>query len=202
MQGHAAGGRARRGLYPRRSVAGLDGRPAPSALFSPAAMNLRHLPLWLAPLLLCGLDFSLTLLGQPEGFWDPAVRRVNEGSPEFKRALLAGPLAATGLAAFWMLSLAGLLVLLPRWFAVWLATAAAVGHTWGASTWLWQIPVANSYVRVMLLCVGAAGLMTLGLAWFLHATSGGPTRRISPWLRWILVAALAGWPVLAFLVPH
>jgi len=119
--------------------------------------RLRHLRFLPTPLALCLLDYALTLHGQPAAYWG-GDSAVSELSPETRRLLANGVLASAAGLALWIAVVIGLLLLLPRPAA--LFVAVTIGHTVGATTWLWNWP-AGGYQAGLWLCLTAAlGLVT------------------------------------------
>lgn len=94
--------------------------------------------LWLciAPVLLTLLDQTLTLAGQPPEYWAGNLARVNEGSPQGHWALAQHPLVFELGIVLWIALFCAAILLLPRLPALIVSLAVAMGHAWGASTWL------------------------------------------------------------------
>jgi hypothetical protein len=148
------------------------------------------------------LDYALTLHGQPAAYWGGDSAAVNELSPETRRLLANGVLASAAGLALWITVVTGLLLLLPRPAALFVAVGVTVGHTVGATTWLWQWP-AGGYQAGLWLCLAAAlGLLTT-IIWDERARFAADSESDGwTWVRWLLIAMLAGVPVYAFLWPH
>jgi hypothetical protein len=90
----------------------------------------------LPPLLFCGLDLSLTLLGQPPEYWAGDYRLVNEASPTFHDLLAYHPLAFLAGEVVWVALFTGLILLLPETLALIACIAIVFGHTAGAASWI------------------------------------------------------------------
>jgi len=155
-------------------------------------------------LLALALDATLTMCGQPEGYWAGNYSQTTEGSPVFRQFFVLGPVAAIAGYAAWAGVLIGLILLLPEAFAVSLSLAVVLGHTAGADTWLGIGEGWFQTAHGMLL--PAAVVLGVGLCWFLRAPSQGQAkaavRPSNPWLRWGPVAALLAVGAYMFLFPH
>jgi hypothetical protein len=95
---------------------------------------LKRQRLWLlvAPVVVHLLDASLTLWGQPSGYWQPGRTQVDELSPEANLLLHIHPAAFLGGTAAWIGVYNSLILLLPRWPAMVVAATVTIGHTEGA----------------------------------------------------------------------
>jgi hypothetical protein len=122
---------------------------------------------WLCvgPVLLCLLDQGLTLLGQPQAYWQGHFAAAFEGNPLLKTMLRHGH-AGLLLMPLWLAVVCGLVLALPRRFAMAASIAIMLGHTWGAATWMsWMLP--GGYWACMAL-FGLSGVM-IALTWdFAH----------------------------------
>jgi hypothetical protein len=154
------------------------------------------------PLALCLIDHSLTLFGQPNAYWRGEPAAVNEISPEARRLLMIGVVAATAGAVLWLAAVAALLLLLPQPAALFVALGVTIGHTVGAATWLWGWAT-GGYQAGLGLCLVAALGLTLTITWE-ESTRPPPDIRADRWrwVRWPVVAVVAAVPVYAFLWPH
>jgi hypothetical protein len=92
----------------------------------------RCLPL----MLMCALDASLTLAGQPTEYWHGKPDAVNEASPVFHHLLAIHPLAFVAGNLVWMGIFVSLILLLSGTMALVATTTVTVGHSYGAATWL------------------------------------------------------------------
>ena len=88
------------------------------------------------PILLTCLDDYLTLAGQSHEFWAGNYAQANEGDPIFYRLLTYHPLAYVGGEAALALVFCGMILLMPQTLAMTISIAFALGHMYGASTWL------------------------------------------------------------------
>jgi len=94
--------------------------------------------IWLCvpPVAMCTLDQALTLLGQSRSYWTGNYSDVNEVSPQFKWLLERHPLAFEAGVVVWMAIFIFLTLVLPRRAAMTVSMAFAIGHTWGAASWI------------------------------------------------------------------
>jgi hypothetical protein len=148
------------------------------------------------------IDHALTLFGQPNAYWQGDPEAVRELSPELRRLLMAGVIAATAGSVVWMAAVTGLLLLLPRPAALFFALAVTIGHTVGATTWLWCLNL-GGYQAGLVLCMVAAFGLALTITWE-ESNRPPPDTQADPWIliRWSLVVLLAAVPAYAFLLPH
>jgi hypothetical protein len=82
------------------------------------------------------LDQSVTLIGQPPGYWHGQYQLALEGSPPFRWLLTQHPLAFEAGIAVWIALFSAVMLLSPRWLAMAISIAIVIGHTWGTATWL------------------------------------------------------------------
>jgi hypothetical protein len=160
--------------------------------------------LCLPPLALASLDAGLTLLGQSPEYWDGNYSRVNELSPTFHHLLATHPLAFAAGFAGWGLTFTGLILLLPQTLALATSLAVAVGHTWGASTWLLD-RFHYGYQACNGLFILTAFALALGIRWGWGAApsqEGLAVAGLPPVLRWSVIAALLGLVIYLFLLPR
>jgi len=163
----------------------------------------RVLGLCLTPLLICALDYMLTLLGQSDAYWAGDYQRVNEASPMFNYLLQIHPAAFIAGMAVWMTVFVGLILLLPDTLALIVSIAVAFGHSAGAATWLWwRFEYGYQAVNGMILAVAA--LLGLGIRYGWRAAPSCQYR-FSGWssrLRWALIAGLVAVGAYLFLWPR
>jgi hypothetical protein len=161
---------------------------------------------WLAlpSVVLCTLDFGITLWGQSETYWSGDFSAVNEGSPSFARYLAIHPLAFVAAGLLWVVLFAAVIALLPETLALVVSMAIVIGHMWGAATWLmyrfqnYQACNALFLVTAFLVVLSfKRGQNEDGSSVFDWRRTGLPN-----WSRWVVVAGLAAIPVWWFLVPH
>lgn len=165
-------------------------------------MNARHLLLFVAPTVLFLIDLSLTLTGQLPDYWAGDYQLVRELSPEANRVLSYGPWAIGPAVLLWLSMVAGLLVLLPRFWALAFSAAVTIGHCVGATSWIvWRH--AYGYQLSMALCV-VTGILLAGttMACYRFILEGPPPKQLTPWLRWTLVLILLAISAYLFLIPH
>jgi hypothetical protein len=120
-------------------------------------MSWRHLYLWIAPLVMCVIDASLTLAGQPEYYWGGYYHHASEASPDAQTLLTIHPAVFVFGISVWMVGAAFLLVLLPTYLALVFSTIATIGHTLAAASWM-VFRFHLSYQAIMGLCA-VAGLL-------------------------------------------
>jgi hypothetical protein len=92
--------------------------------------------LCLPPIVLCLVDQSVALLGQPSAYWHGHYETGIEFSPPCYWLLTHHPLAFEAGMALWMALFCGAILLSPRWLAMGISLALVIGHTWGATSWL------------------------------------------------------------------
>jgi uncharacterized damage-inducible protein DinB len=105
----------------------------------------------------CLIDATLTLLGQDREYWAGELARVNELNPLGWWLLRWHPLCFVAGIALWIAMFCVALLRLPPRAAVPLGLGLAVGHTFGAATWLvrWESPYAIGMVAGVVLLVTA-----------------------------------------------
>jgi hypothetical protein len=164
--------------------------------------RLRHLRFLPTPAAACLLDYALTLHGQPAAYWRGDTTAVNELSPDVRRLLEIGLAASVAGFVIWVGAIAGLLVLLPRPVALFLALVVTIGHVVGGTTWLWRWPTHGYQIGIGLCVVAAFGLAAT--IWWEETGRPPPDGRGDRWarVRWPLIGLLAVGPVYAFLWPH
>lgn len=98
-------------------------------------------PLWrpLLPVAVCLTDAGLTLLGQPDSYWQGDYLSVIEGNPLPRWLLEFHPLAFVLVLAGWVLCFSLLILLLPRRWACCAYLAVLFGHSVGAASWLLRL---------------------------------------------------------------
>jgi hypothetical protein len=142
----------------------IEQQVRPGAEFVMGPIRGRLFGLCLPAALVAAADGSLTLAGQSAAYWAGDYARVNELSPTFHHLLAYHPLAfAAGFAA-WVLVFTGLTLLLPQTLALTTSIAVAVGHTWGATTWL-LYRFHYGYQACNGLFVLTAALLAVGIRW-------------------------------------
>jgi len=98
---------------------------------------------WLCagPVLLRGLDYGVTLYGQPAAYWEGNFARPNEGSLILHWCLQQHPLLFVAVALV-LTGFSSLLILCwPRKPAEILAGLMMLGHAFGIATWVNSSPV-------------------------------------------------------------
>jgi hypothetical protein len=100
-------------------------------------MTLRE-RLWLCvpPLVMYNLDVGLTLAGQNEAYWAGDYSSPDELNLFAHLLLSTHPLLFAAVALLWEIVFCGLILWLPPRLAAPVALVLAVGHTYGACTWI------------------------------------------------------------------
>jgi hypothetical protein len=101
-------------------------------------MRSRRLWLCVAPVLLCLVDGTITLAGQPERYWAGDYGYAAEGNPLFYRLLAQHPAAFAVGVLGWAAAFTLFLLVVPRRVALAAGIAISLGHTWGIATWLYM----------------------------------------------------------------
>ena len=152
------------------------------------------------------LDTTLRLCAQPEAYWAGNYNYILlEGTP-FVRSLFAWhPLAAVCGFALWAAIIVGLLLLLPRAFAVVLSIAVVFGHGAGALSWSLRFMDQVGYLPI-----NGAFLITgiglgAGLHWYLKSSRHGENKELDlptyrELLRWGAIMALSGMGCYLFVI--
>lgn len=165
----------------------------------------RTIGLCLPPVLLCALDYTLTLLGQPSEYWAGDYSYVNELSPTVHDLMAYHPLVSVIGMLLWVFVFALLILLLPDTYAMIISIALTYGHTWGASTWiLWRFKYGYQCCNALFLF--SAVIIGLGIQLsFGHklAQSQPVSKNIIPnSLRWIIVIILLAIVSYLLLIPR
>jgi hypothetical protein len=166
-------------------------------------MRQRFLGLCIAPLLLCLLDNTLTLVGQPAEYWAGDRSKVDEDSPTFNHLLQISPLADIAGVAVWMGVFVAIILLLPDTPALIVSIAVTIGHTSGAASWILD-RYHFGYQLTMALTLLSASLLGVDIRWAWKAAPAGQYRLVClpPVLRWLLIAGLFAIGVYLFLWPR
>ena len=164
----------------------------------------RLLGLCLPPALLALFDAALTLFGQSAAYWAGNYAQVNEQSPTFHQLLATHPLAFTAGLVAWVLVFSGLILLLPQTLAMTASIAVAIGHTWGATTWLiYRFEFGYQTCNGLFLLTAFVLAVGIRWGWAAEPASDQPLGAKLPVLvRWGAVAALLGVAVYLFLWPR
>jgi hypothetical protein len=161
--------------------------------------------LWLLlpPIVLCSLDFGLTLYGQPDAYWAGDRASVNEMSPSFAHFLSLHPVVFLAAATLWIAVFSALILLLPEWPALVVVVAIVIGHMAGAASWLafhW-----HSYESCNLLFLITSALIVLAFKRGQNADGRSAVNweqtGLPGWVRWAAIAALIVLPASWFLIP-
>ena len=159
----------------------------------------------LPPLLLCLVDFTLTLAGQSPRYWAGEYHVVNEISPVLADLLRHHTLAFAVGGLVWVAVFGGLILLLPELPAAVLSIAVTFGHTAGACTWLlWRFQfgyqACNALVLLsaLVLGIGVRSAFTLRQP----EPTAGPIVGVPTATRFTLIALLAAAAAFVFLIPQ
>lgn len=116
-------------------------------------------PLFFAFLFPALTDGTVTLLGQDTSYW--ASRVVNEASPAYYFLLASPWLFALG-SVFWFVIWYFLFKRLKEPLKLFLMFVFIAGHSWGSTSWLWQIMKRHGvYVRENQFSVMGAWFITI-----------------------------------------
>jgi hypothetical protein len=163
----------------------------------------RLLGLCIAPVLLCALDCTLTLVGQLPQYWAGNYLWANEGSPTFYQLLQLHPAAFIAGIVVWIFVFVACILLLPDVLALIVSVVVTFGHAAGAASWLY-----GRFHYGYQLCNGlfllAAILVGVGIRWGWRATPQGDYRlgRLPWFVRWGLIVLLVGVGVYISLWPR
>lgn len=157
----------------------------------------RFLGLCLVPILLAGLDGSVTLLGQPPAYWAGDYSQVREGTPGFRLLLTHGPAAYVAGLAVWVLAFVGMILLLPATLALAVCLQFTLGHAIGAFSWINRFPHGRE-LPLLINALAAVGLAVgIRRGWACEPRDDAPLApRLPAVLRWAIVAALGAVPIL------
>lgn len=167
-------------------------------------IQFRMLWLLLPPIVLCCLDFGITLYGQSESYWSGNYNDINELSPSFARYLSIHPLAFIAAALVWIAIFSSVIAIVPERIAMTLSICVVIGHMTGAASWLayrfGSYQACNALFLVTSIMIVVA---------FNNARSEGtrplidwPRTGLPDWTRWLVVAILIILPVWWFLIPR
>ena len=98
-------------------------------------------------------DVSLTLVGQPDSFWDGDYTTALEANPIVHPILTLGPGPFILLAILWAMFCGLFVVYFPYRLVTWFVLIAALSHAFGGCTWLvrlgtWGWILAAAYLFV------------------------------------------------------
>ena len=162
--------------------------------------------LWLIapPIVLCCLDFGLTLYGQSDAYWNGNYSQIIEISPSFGKYLSVHPLAFVGAALLWIAIFSALIAILPEKAAMTMSICVVLGHMTGAASWLayrfGSYQSCNALfvlTSIVIVCGFNLGRSENGRSLIDWKQTGMPA-----WTRWILVAMLVLLPIWWFLIPR
>lgn len=161
----------------------------------------RVIGLCLVPVLLAVLDGSVTLIGQPVGYWGGDYSQALEGTPAFRILLRQGPAVFMAGLAIYMSAFVGMIVMLPRTLALAICLQFTLGHTIGAFSWINRFP----HTRMLPIVINsvAALSLALGIRWVWTSPLQEDTLLVSSLptvTRWALVATLCFITIL-FMLP-
>ena len=116
--------------------------------------------LLLPAVIVYAVDVALTLLGQPDAFWQGDYGLAVEGNPLAYPLLAYSPWLFAGAALVWGVLFSAVVLLWHHRAAEWLAVLNTVGHTFGGACWLaWPGAVGWVFAALYLVAV------SLGIRW-------------------------------------
>jgi hypothetical protein len=156
------------------------------------SVKCRLLGLCSPPLVFCALDTSLTLFGQPAGYWAD-YRCVNEASTTFNLLLQIHPVAFAAGTLVWAMLFVAVILLLPDFLALITSIVVTFGHAAGAATWLMVRFHCGHQAFLGLLLVSQI-ILGSGVYWGWKAMPSQKDALLhrSPILRWALIVLLVG----------
>lgn len=117
---------------------------------------------WMPIVVMSAADGLITLWGQPAAYWSEGFMEINEANPLGAWLLTVHPLAFAAAGVPYLLWMLGVILALPRRWAIGFAAVIAASHAVGVGAWcviLFPEPL------LPLAAVGS-GLLALGaLAW-------------------------------------
>ncbi len=170
----------------------------------PSMLRMRSLWLVAPPILLCFLDFGLTLYGQSETYWSGSYSDVNEISPSFGKYLSIHPIAFVGAGLVWIAIFSSLIAILPEKLAMTVSVCVVLGHMTGAASWLaYRFGSYQACNALFLLtAVLIVGSFTLGRSENGQTVINWSRTGMPTWTRWVLAAILVALPIWWFLLPR
>lgn len=168
-----------------------------------APLRSRLLGLCLVPMLFCGLDATLTLVGQSPGYWAGDHSLVNEASPTFHDLLRLGPGYFLSGIVVWATIFVCLIVLAPDAAALVISIAVTFGHTVGAATWLlYRFEFGYQLCNALFLMSAVALGLGIHYGWQARPAEIYQPPIRQPVVRWLLIAALFAAGVYLFVWPR
>jgi hypothetical protein len=157
----------------------------------------RLIGLCLVPVLLAALDGSVTLMGQPDAYWEGDYSRALEGTPGFRILLTHGPLAYVAGLSVWALAFVGMILLLPSTLALAACLLFTLGHTIGAFSWIDSFPHGRELPIIVNVIVAVGLAVGIRWGWECEPREDEPMGTSLPVpVRWALFAALCAIPIL------
>lgn len=161
--------------------------------------------LWLVvpPIVMCYLDFGLTLFGQSPVYWQGNYHSANEMSPSFRYYLSMHPLVFVGMVMLWSAIFSSLIAILPDRIGMTISVTVIIGHMIGAGSWP---PFRGSFQLCHVLFLFTSTLIVTSLNMGRSDSGQSPINwsqtGLPSWTRWMLAACLFCIPVWWFLIPH
>lgn len=162
--------------------------------------------LWIVvpPILLCCLDFGLTLYGQSPAYWAGNYQDVNEISPSFRAYLTTHPIVFAGVGVAWIGIFTGLIAILPEKIGMTISIAVVIGHMAGSATWLaYRF---NSYqacnALFLFTSIAIVTSFSMGRSDTEQTLVNWSRLGVPLWTRLLLAAIIVTIPIWWFLVPH
>lgn len=156
----------------------------------------RLIGLCLVPVFLAMLDGLVTLIGQPEAYWEGDYSKALEGTPGFRILLTHGPAAyAVGLAV-WVMAFVGMILMLPSTLALAICFQFTLGHALGAFSWINRFP--NGRELPVLINAAVAFGLALGIRWWMRSPQDDTPlgARLPRVIRWAIIGMLCFVPIL------
>jgi hypothetical protein len=153
----------------------------------------------LPPVLMCMMDASLTLAGQPAEYWRGKPDAINEASPICHHLLAIHPMAFAAGILVWMGIFVSLILLMSSTMALVATTTLTVGHTYGAESWFHRLSHSYSLESAFLLMAGVVLATGIRFGWEISAGQGSVILPQSNLYRRLMIAALLGVTAYLFL---
>lgn len=156
----------------------------------------RLIGICLVPILLAMLDGAVTLIGQPEAYWQGDYSKALEGTPGFRALLTHGPIVYAAGLAVWVLAFVGMILMLPSTLALAVCLQFTLGHTLGAFSWINRFPNGREF-PILINAVTALGL-AIGIRWWMRSPQDDIPlgARLPLVIRWAIIVLLGFVPIL------
>ena len=101
-------------------------------------MKMSRLWLCLPPTLFAGIDYVVTMRGQPHDYWSGNYEAAFEANPVVRWCMTVHPWMFHGLTVLWLLAFCVFIVKTPRALAHFAMLAIGYSHAFCICTWLYQ----------------------------------------------------------------